>query len=36
MAKIAVDAILAVADLEHQDVNFDLIKVQWTNCVRIV
>jgi len=27
MAKIAVDAILSVADLERKDVNFDLIKV---------
>jgi T-complex protein 1 subunit epsilon len=28
MAKIAVDAVLAVADLERKDVNFDLIKMQ--------
>ncbi|KAJ8985390.1 hypothetical protein NQ317_007547 [Molorchus minor] len=28
MAKIAVDAVLAVTDLEHQDVNFELIKVE--------
>ncbi len=27
MAKVAVDAVLAVADLERKDVNFDLIKV---------
>jgi T-complex protein 1 subunit epsilon len=28
MAKIAVDSVLAVADLERKDVNFDLIKMQ--------
>lgn len=28
MAKIAVDAVLAVADFENKDVNFDLIKVE--------
>lgn len=28
MAKIAVDAVLAVADLERKDVNFDMIKVE--------
>lgn len=28
MAKIAVDAVLSVADLENKDVNFDLIKVE--------
>lgn len=28
MAKIAVDAVLAVADLERRDVNFDLIKLE--------
>jgi len=28
MAKIAVDAVLAVADLDHKDVNFDLIKME--------
>merc|ERR1711988_1735123 len=28
MAQIAVDAVLAVADLERKDVNFDLIKVE--------
>merc|ERR1712110_920111 len=28
MAKIAVDAVLAVADLEKKDVNFELIKVR--------
>ena len=28
MAKIAVDAILAVADLERKDVNLDLIKME--------
>lgn len=28
MAKIAVDAVLAVADLERKDVNFELIKVE--------
>jgi T-complex protein 1 subunit epsilon len=28
MAKIAVDAVLAVADLQNKDVNFDLIKVE--------
>jgi len=28
MAKIAVDAVVAVADLERKDVNFDLIKVE--------
>ena len=28
MAKIAVDAVVAVADLERKDVNFDLINVQ--------
>ena len=27
MAEIAVDAVLAVADLERKDVNFDLIKM---------
>jgi glutaredoxin-related protein len=27
MARIAVDAVLAVADLERKDVNFDMIKV---------
>jgi len=27
MARIAVDAILDVADLERKDVNFDLIKI---------
>ena len=29
MAKIAIDAILKVADLKRKDVNFDLIKI---NC----
>ena len=28
MAKIAVDAILNVADMERRDVNFELIRVQ--------
>lgn len=28
MAEIAVDAVLSVADLEHRDVNFELIKVE--------
>ncbi|CAN0486171.1 unnamed protein product, partial [Scytosiphon promiscuus] len=28
MAKIAVDAVMAVANLERNDVNFDMIKVQ--------
>jgi len=28
MAKIAVDAVLAVADLSRRDVNFDMIKVE--------
>jgi T-complex protein 1 subunit epsilon len=28
MAQIAVDAVLAVADLERKDVNFDLIKLE--------
>jgi len=28
MAKIAVDAVLAVADLDHHDVNFDMIKME--------
>lgn len=28
MAEIAVDAVLAVADLETRDVNFELIKIQ--------
>jgi T-complex protein 1 subunit epsilon len=28
MAKIAVDAVVAVADLERKDVNFDLIKLE--------
>lgn len=28
MAEIAVNAVLAVADLEHKDVNFELIKVE--------
>ena len=28
MARIAVDAVLAVADLERKDVNFDMIKVE--------
>lgn len=28
MAKIAVDAVLSVADLERKDVNFDMIKVE--------
>jgi T-complex protein 1 subunit epsilon len=28
MAEIAVDAVLAVADLEKRDVNFELIKVE--------
>merc|ERR1712100_914822 len=28
MAKIAVDAVLAVADIDRKDVNFDLIKVE--------
>jgi T-complex protein 1 subunit epsilon len=27
MARIAVDAVLSVADMERRDVNFDLIKV---------
>lgn len=27
MAKIAVDAVMAVANLERNDVNFDMIKV---------
>lgn len=27
LARIAVDAILAVADLERKDVNFELIKI---------
>ncbi len=27
MARIAVDAVLSVADMERKDVNFDLIKV---------
>jgi T-complex protein 1 subunit epsilon len=28
MSRIAVDAVLAVADLERKDVNFDMIKVE--------
>lgn len=28
MARIAVDAVLAVADLKRKDVNFDMIKVE--------
>jgi T-complex protein 1 subunit epsilon len=28
MAKIAVDAVMAVADLETRDVNFELIKIE--------
>jgi len=28
LGKVCVDAVLAVADLEHKDVNFDLIKVE--------
>ena len=28
MAEIAVDAVLAVADIEKRDVNFELIKVE--------
>ena len=28
MAEIAVNAVLAVADIEHRDVNFELIKVE--------
>ena len=28
MAEIAVNAVLAVADMEHRDVNFELIKVE--------
>ena len=28
LARIAVDAVLSVADLERKDVNFDLIKVE--------
>jgi hypothetical protein len=28
MARIAVDAVMAVADFETKDVNFELIKVQ--------
>jgi len=28
MAEIAVDAVLSVADMESQDVNFELIRVQ--------
>lgn len=28
LARIAVDAVLSVADLERKDVNFDLIKIQ--------
>jgi T-complex protein 1 subunit epsilon len=27
LAKIAVDAVLSVADLEHRDVDFELIKI---------
>jgi len=27
MARIAVDAVLSVADLERKDVNFELIKI---------
>ncbi len=27
MAKICVEAVMSVADLEHRDVNFDMIKV---------
>ncbi len=27
MAKICVEAVMSVADLEHKDVNFDMIKV---------
>lgn len=28
LARIAVDAVLAVADIERKDVNFDLIKIE--------
>ena len=28
MAQIAVDAVLAVADLDNRDVNFDMIKME--------
>jgi chaperonin GroEL (HSP60 family) len=28
MAKIAVDAVLSVADIDNHDVNFDMIKVE--------
>ena len=34
MAKIAVDAVMAVANLERNDVNFDMIKVRSVCCVR--
>lgn len=36
MAEIAVDAVLAVADLEHKDVNFELIKVEGKVSVNII
>ena len=34
MAKIAVDAVMAVANLERNDVNFDMIKVACAACAR--
>lgn len=35
MAEIAVNAVLAVADLEHKDVNFELIKVEGKVCLNL-
>lgn len=36
MAKIAVDAVMAVANLERNDVNFDMIKVRKNRATRVV
>ena len=33
MAQIAVDAVLSVADLDNNDVNFDMIKVSWQTII---
>ena len=33
MAKMCVDAVLAVADLSRKDVNLDLIKVRLASCL---
>ena len=36
MAQIAVDAVLSVADLDNNDVNFDMIKVNRANYLNLV